>query len=265
MFFVHNPKLAIVITRLVKTTHFLRYNVSMEPSATLSGGILWVFWFLSELLTKWAPATAAVLVGTSPSGVQGSPFAPIAIGTVNQPVSATQMLDYLQTTVGPVLYGKIYQDWLIFLAVSLVLSALFALGLVRNIQAVREIQRAERKRFEASSKPVSKGGPKQVYRRWDHVLAQLSSGSEQGWRVAILEADIMLKDLLDMLGYRGETMADQMKQVDRANFKTIDLAWEAHRARNRIAHTQGGGIDTHEARRVIGLYTQIFKEFDFLE
>ena len=53
------------------------------------------------------------------------------------------------------------------------------------------------------------------------------------------------------------------KQVDRANFKTIDLAWEAHRARNRIAHTQGGGIDTHEARRVIGLYTQIFKEFDF--
>ena len=37
-----------------------------------------------------------------------------------------------------------------------------------------------------------------MHKRWDHVMDQLSSGTEQGWRVAILEADIMLKDLLDL-------------------------------------------------------------------
>jgi hypothetical protein len=81
-----------------------------------------------------------------------------------------------------------------------------------------------------------------------------------------LEADIMLNELLDLQAYRGETMADKMKQVERGDWKTIDLAWEAHKMRNAIAH-QGSmqRLSEREARRVIGLYEQVFKEFKFVE
>ena len=75
----------------------------------------------------------------------------------------------------------------------------------------------------------------------------------------------MLGELLDSLGYKGETMADKMRSVDRANFNTIDLAWEAHRARNQIAH-EGlqQPLAAREARRIIGLYERIFREFRFI-
>ena len=235
----------------------------MQPSADLGHGFLYVFWLVSEFITKWTPAIVSEVIGTAPAG--GSATSTISIGTISQPVSATQVVDYLHGMVTPIMYQHAYQYWLYFVAASLAFSLLFAAGIIYNVIQVRAIRAAEYKYFAAMAKPVSQGGPAHVHKRWDHVMDQLSSGTEQGWRVAILEADIMLKDLLDSLGYRGETLADQMRQVNRGDFKSIDLAWEAHRARNRVAHTQGGGIDQHEARRVIGLYAQVFKEFEFLE
>src|SRR3989338_4732588 len=102
--------------------------------------------------------------------------------------------------------------------------------------------------------------------RWDRVVEQASADSEHGWRLAILEADIMLNELLDLEGYRGETMADKMKQVDRARFNTIDYAWEAHKIRNQVAH-EGAAfpLSAREVRRVIGLYESVFREFDLLK
>ena len=97
-------------------------------------------------------------------------------------------------------------------------------------------------------------------------MDQMSTGTPESWRLAILEADIMLNELLDLQAYKGETMADKMKQVDRANFNTIDLAWEAHKVRNRIAHEGAEHeINAREARRVIDLYERVFKEFRIVE
>ena len=76
----------------------------------------------------------------------------------------------------------------------------------------------------------------------------------------------MLNELLDVQGYRGETMADKMKQADRATFRSIDAAWEAHGLRNKVAH-QGSALllNAREARRVIGLYEQVFREFKIIQ
>ena len=102
--------------------------------------------------------------------------------------------------------------------------------------------------------------------RWAKILEHARSDNEHDWRVAILEADILLNELLDIQGYKGETMADKMKQVDRAHFNTIDLAWEAHKVRNRVAHEGSAhALTSREARRVIGLYTEVLKEFGYVQ
>ena len=75
----------------------------------------------------------------------------------------------------------------------------------------------------------------------------------------------MLNELLDLQGYKGETMAEKLKQVSRTNFNTVDDAWEAHKMRNKVAHE---GVEYHiderEKNRVINLYQRVFKEFGFI-
>ncbi len=104
-----------------------------------------------------------------------------------------------------------------------------------------------------------------VTKRWKSIQAKIGADIPDGWKTAILEADIMLDELLDMNSYRGDTIGDKLKGVDPADFHTLNQAWEAHKIRNAIAHEgEGFALTSREAHRVIGLYEEVFKEFELI-
>lgn len=100
--------------------------------------------------------------------------------------------------------------------------------------------------------------------RWDKVVAHVSSENPNDWRLAIIEADIMLDEMVTRMGFMGNTLGDKLKQATRGDFRSLDNAWEAHRVRNQIAHEGSDFILTQrEAKRVIGLYESVFEEFKY--
>lgn len=101
--------------------------------------------------------------------------------------------------------------------------------------------------------------------RWDKIVLHINSLNQSDWRLAILECDIILDEMLTKMSYHGETLSDKLKAVEKSDFITIDKAWEAHRVRNAIAH-EGTSfqINEREARRVVGLYEEVFKEFHYI-
>ncbi|HUQ30107.1 MAG TPA: hypothetical protein VM103_01150 [Candidatus Paceibacterota bacterium] len=98
--------------------------------------------------------------------------------------------------------------------------------------------------------------------RWKHIQSLMESGSVSDWRQAIIEADIMLDDMLMRQGYSGESIGDKLKQVEPSDFDNLDNAWEAHKVRNRIAH-DGSAFDLSQtlAQRTIARYEAVFREF----
>jgi len=94
--------------------------------------------------------------------------------------------------------------------------------------------------------------------RFAIIQGYMSSNSEALWRIGILEADNMLAEVLREKGYAGETVADMLKE---ASFKTVQLAWDAHGVRNRIAH-EGSDfqLTEREAKRAFTLYESVFRE-----
>jgi hypothetical protein len=101
--------------------------------------------------------------------------------------------------------------------------------------------------------------------RWKKVLDYLFSANENDWKLAVIEADSMLSDLLTQLGFKGENIGDKLKQANRDTFRSLTAAWEVHNIRNKIAH-EGASFELslHEAKRVIALYEQIFQEFGYI-
>jgi hypothetical protein len=94
--------------------------------------------------------------------------------------------------------------------------------------------------------------------RFAIIQGYMSSQNEALWRIGILEADTMLDHVLREKGYQGNTMSELLKS---ANFKTIQLAWDAHLVRNRIAH-EGSAFELteREAKRTFNLYESVFRE-----
>ncbi len=101
--------------------------------------------------------------------------------------------------------------------------------------------------------------------RWQLLLDGARSNDPKRWRQGILEADTMLGEMFEKLGYAGKTTSEQIRLVPENAFVTLPFAWEAHRIRNFVAASSSSYILTQqEAFRVMKLYEQVFQEFDFI-
>lgn len=97
--------------------------------------------------------------------------------------------------------------------------------------------------------------------RWRYIETLVDSPNESDWRVAIIEADTMLDEILEDRGYSGETLAEKLKAVDGGAFTSLQNAWDAHAVRNKIAHSGSDfSLTELEARRVIKMFQNVFEE-----
>jgi hypothetical protein len=101
---------------------------------------------------------------------------------------------------------------------------------------------------------------------WEGVRAKMLSDNPSDWRLAIIEADIYLDRILDGKGFHGETIGDKLKQVGPGVLASVQIAWEAHKVRNRIAH-EGAMFELTqpEARRVLSYYEIVFRDLGVIE
>jgi len=114
--------------------------------------------------------------------------------------------------------------------------------------------------IETEGAPIRYVNPK-----WQKVTEHINSKNPSDWKLAILEADIILDEMLDKMGYHGETMGEKLKMIEPSDFTSLGSAWEAHKIRNLIAH-EGSDflINEREAQRVIRLFQEVFEEFKYI-
>jgi len=163
--------------------------------------------------------------------------------------------------------GNLHDWWVLILPYlkifSRFLTIVFIFGITYSVFEANKINKKMDEELYPDTKEESLD--KSVNRKWTRVIKYMESTNTADWQLAILEADIMLDELLETSGYHGDTMSDKLKQVDKSDFNTIDLAWDAHKVRNMIAHEGADFVLTErEARRVMELYRQVFKEFDYI-
>lgn len=176
----------------------------------------------------------------------------------------TAFLNSTSTFFSGIFGSAVATGLIIFLIVlSNAISIIFVAGIVYALINIREIEILRKKTITLP--PIADGEQSVETTKWQQVLNHVGSENPSDWRLAILEVDIMLDDLLDKLGIVGDTMGDKLKKINKADFKTLDAAWEGHKIRNAIAHEgQDFTITKREAQRVIALYEAVFKEFNFV-
>jgi len=150
----------------------------------------------------------------------------------------------------------------VLLVLAVIFTVLLLGGIVYATIRTNQIRVREAARIrEAMQKKLE---PKRN-ERWDKVVEHVKSDNPNDWRVAILEADILLDELVTKMGLMGNTLGERLKQAARGDFRSLDAAWEAHRTRNEIAHAGSDYVLTkRETERVIGLYEEVFREFRVL-
>lgn len=156
--------------------------------------------------------------------------------------------------------------WSVLVVLSWIVSALLLFGLIyayiRHSElgaVVKSIMKKQEETYAKLNKTEVKS------QRWQDVQAHINGSSPNDWKLAIIEADIILGELLDKLGYAGTSIGEKLKGVPATSFTTINQAWRAHNTRNRIAHEGGDfSLSFREAKETITQYQMVFEEFDFV-
>lgn len=85
------------------------------------------------------------------------------------------------------------------------------------------------------------------------------SDNPNDWRLAIIEADIILDEELKKLGYKGASLGERLRSLTPQQLPSVETAWAAHKVRNNIAHNGSDFVLTKRvAEDTIKQYKQVF-------
>jgi hypothetical protein len=176
----------------------------------------------------------------------------------------TQAEDGLKTLLGSIV------------GLTIPVDVMLVIGIVLSVERLKKIRRKEHDIYYAHVEDAyvtiaAAASGTQVdpnhenVQRWRKILAMVDSTNQNDWRQAIIESDIILDEILSRANYPGMDLGSKIRSATSADFKTVDMAGEAHGVRNKIAHDGiNFPLSQHEAKRVINLYRQVFEEFLFI-
>ncbi|MEK7519778.1 MAG: hypothetical protein AAB581_00840 [Patescibacteria group bacterium] len=101
--------------------------------------------------------------------------------------------------------------------------------------------------------------------QWQVIRERMATMREADYKLAIIEADKLFDELLTKMTYRGNDMADRLKQLTPVQLPSIQGVWDAHKVRNLLAHDITYHLNFSDAQRVIGNYERAFRELGILD
>jgi hypothetical protein len=169
---------------------------------------------------------------------------------------------FYEWTVGLVTFSvvTVFMSKVIWTFLSVAL--LFSIIIIK--QKLGALRLAEKEALELALRQVQTRSESETNHVWEKIIGYLNSDNPSDWKLAILESDTILDSLMQKMGYRGENLGERLKAVEPSDFVTLNDAWEAHKIRNAIAHEAGYDLTQREAKRVIKLFENVFREFGYL-
>jgi len=103
-------------------------------------------------------------------------------------------------------------------------------------------------------------GVQKTFKQWGKIAKRVEGGKEGDYRMAIIEADSLLIEVLKRMNYKGEKVNDLLDQVDSKVLPNVDRIKAAHEFRNNIVHDPSYDLSLDETKTVIGTYEQTFRD-----
>lgn len=155
--------------------------------------------------------------------------------------------------------------WPILTVVSLGVTVAAIVGISHYFKKLKDLNKEELEIYGSSSVLEVDEPIQNKNERWEHATAHINSANASDWRLAIIEADVMLDELLRAKGYHGDSIGEMLKGVDKSDMLTLDSAWEAHKIRNEIVHSGSDyQLNERDAKRAMSHYEAVFREFKII-
>ncbi len=145
------------------------------------------------------------------------------------------------------------------------LLALYTLVLLADLimlLILRSLGQDIRKDMYGADMPVAY--KKITKKQWLSVEGHLSGHSSRDWKIAVLEADRIVEDILSKVGFAGENFRERIENVHPDSLEKREELLRAHSVRNAIIRDPDYVLGKEDAREMVQIYEEFLKDWDAL-
>ncbi len=165
--------------------------------------------------------------------------------------------DIISFILNPEFGGALLFIKIIFIAISTLMVVGVIFSLIRTTWFKRFLLEDLVEAFT-----VTPYGAKKTFKQWTKIQKRLDTGKEDEYKLALIEADNLLDDILKKMGYKGESMGERLKQIDSVILPNIEQVWEAHKIRNNIVHDPDYRLTPDLTKRALVIYEKSFQDLE---
>ena len=167
------------------------------------------------------------------------------------------VFEYLQT----VNYRSLLVD---IKTVAIILSIVFGAIFVWIVFfKIRELYQPNLKEVLAGVNPPPEA-PTAYSARWEEIKQHANSFVEAEWKLAVVEADKFVDDVLKTAGFVGESMGERLMLIKPDQIINLQYLWDAHKLRNLLVHDPNFRLTHQQALFAINAFESVLKELSAL-
>ena len=102
-------------------------------------------------------------------------------------------------------------------------------------------------------------GQRELSKQWGKIMKKTESGTESDYKLAVIDADDLLNEVLDNRGYEGKDFEETVKKSGRLVAEILDDVMKAHEVRNSIVYNPDYKLSADQAKKVLATYDNAIK------
>lgn len=165
--------------------------------------------------------------------------------------------DYVSEIVEPAYSPEVLPLKIFFFLISFFLAGVILISFLRT----RWVKRGPRKELVEfwSTKPYESTVFK---KKWSSIKKRLEKGWESEAKLAVLEADELLEEVLDSLSYEGETFEEKLDLLTSREVKNLEEVKRTRRLREDIVHDPSYHLSLDKAKWAVEVYREALSDLN---
>jgi len=102
-------------------------------------------------------------------------------------------------------------------------------------------------------------------RGWEQIKKRILSPAQQDWKLAVLEADKIMNEILKMAGYLGTDLGKKLEILTKENLSNLDEIKKAHFLSDQIMKDPSMELKKEDAIIALKSFKKAFIELNLLE
>jgi len=105
-------------------------------------------------------------------------------------------------------------------------------------------------------------GIKKLDLAWQKIEKKTKSEIQSDYKLALIEADSLLDNILKSIGYQGKNLDERLNQINPSNLLTLEEIKKVHKIRNDIIRDPNYQLSSEKAQEILSVYRKTLEELE---